>query len=264
MASPQKENGYVPIANEIVEAFARTYFPSGERQVLDVILRKTYGFNKKEDKIAFSQFTEGTGLSRRTVIYALQNLEAKRIILISKSRNKLLNNPNSYRFNKDYETWVVQNSAQQVKKNRNKAKVSSAKLRKEKGSAKLGKRVVQNSDEKVNSFAPTKDNIQRQKTIASQSDAGLISELISSFKEVNPSFGRWYANTTQRGACDRLIATHGLEQVQKVLALLPKTNGMQYFPSITTPVQLEDKWAALSAAMLRKKGELETKKKILI
>jgi phage replication O-like protein O len=257
MASPQKENGYVPIANEIVEAFARTYLPSGERQVLDVILRKTYGFNKKEDSIAYSQLTEGTGLSRRTVIYAIQNLEAKRIILVSKSRNALLNNPNTYRFNKDYETWVVQNSAPSVKKNRKQAKVSSAKLRKSKGSAKLGTKVVQNSVEKVNSFAPTKDTIQKTSTkdIASQSDAGLISQVIKLFEEVNPSFGRWYGNTTQRGAIDRLLVSHGYERLEKVIALLPKTNAKAYFPTITTPIQLETDWAKLKSKLEQEKDK---------
>lgn len=257
MASPQKENGFVPIANDIVEAFARTYLPSGERQVVDVVLRKTYGFNKKEDNIAFSQFIEMTGLSRRTIIYAIQNLEAKRILLVSKSRNALLNNPNTYRFNKDYETWVVQNSADQVKKNRKQAKVSSAKLRKEKGSAKLGKKVVQNSVEKVNSFAPTKDTIQKTKTKdrASQSDAGIIAKVISLFGGINPTFERWYGNPTQRGAVDRLLVAHGLERLEKVIALIPKTNTMAYFPTITTPVQLENDWAKLKSKLEQEKNK---------
>ena len=103
-----------------------------------------------------------------------------------------------------------------------------------------------------------------KKILASQSDAELIVSVIDSFNEINPSYKLWYGNTTQRAAVDRLLVEHGKEHLDKVLALLPKTNSMQFFPTITTPVQLEDKWAALSAAMLRKKGELETKKKILI
>jgi phage replication O-like protein O len=49
--SPQKEHGYTPIANEIYDAFVRTRISGEARQVLDCIIRKTYGYNKKEDKI---------------------------------------------------------------------------------------------------------------------------------------------------------------------------------------------------------------------
>lgn len=105
-------------------------------------------------------------------------------------------------------------------------------------------------------------NVKNDKKLASQSDAGLISKSISLFEGVNPSFGRWYANTTQRGATDRLLVAHGYERLEKVIALLPKTNGMQFFPTITTPTQLEDKWASLESALIRKKGE--TKRTVLI
>ena len=47
MANPQKENGYTSIANDIVEALAGIRIPGEARQCLDVILRKTYGWNKK-------------------------------------------------------------------------------------------------------------------------------------------------------------------------------------------------------------------------
>ena len=260
VANPQKENGYVPIANEIAEALARVNLPSGEQQVLWVVLRKTYGFNKKADNIAFSQFVEMTGLSRRAVIYALQNLEAKRIVLISKSRNALLNNPNSYRFNKDYETWVVQNSAPSVEKNRKQAKVSSAKLR---SSAKLGKKVVQNSVKKVNSFAPTKDTIQKTITKDKEKEpqAVLIVELIHSFEEINPSTKILYGHPPQRKAALRLIEKHGLDRAQRAVSYVLANRDDRYCPSITTPVQLEAKWAQLEDFGRKKSGR--TKKVIM-
>ncbi|MBK7380482.1 MAG: hypothetical protein IPJ03_16125 [Ignavibacteriales bacterium] len=74
---------------------------------------------------------------------------------------------NTYSFNKNYETWVVQNSAPQVKRNRILAKISSAKLREMgNGSAKLIGLVVQNSENNLKSFAHTKTLIQKtiQKT----------------------------------------------------------------------------------------------------
>lgn len=110
------------------------------------------------------------------------------------------------------------------------------------------------------SLEPHKKNTKKNiKNTASQSDDKLIAEVIFLFEKVNPSFKKWYGNTTQRAACDRMLVTHGMEKVGKVIALLPKTNGQPFFPTITTPVQLEDKWASLESALVRKKAEITSK-----
>ena len=101
MASPQLKNGFVRLANEIYDALAK-YRISGEaRQVMDFIIRKTYGWNKKEDVIALSQFMIGTGLKRPTVCRAINQLV--HLNLIIKKDNGL---SHSYRFNKDFSTWT--------------------------------------------------------------------------------------------------------------------------------------------------------------
>jgi hypothetical protein len=94
---------------------------------------------------------------------------------------------------------------------------------------------------------------------AEQSSAMIVS-VIDAFKDVNPSYQKWYPNKTQRAAASHLISIHGLERVLKVVAFLPKSNTMPYFPTITTPSQLEDKWAALEAAAERKRAEINSKK----
>jgi DNA-binding MarR family transcriptional regulator len=86
-----------------------------------------------------------------------------------------------------------------------------------------------------------------------------IVSIIDSFKEVNQSAGKWYGNTTQRDAIKRLITTHSLERVLKVIKLLKQTNLIPYMPSIATPVQLEDKWSQLETALIRKKNEIQIK-----
>lgn len=159
MSNPQKENGYTAIANEILEALAQITFRGCTRQVLDVIFRKTYGFHKKEDAIALSQFCKLTKASKRTVIYAIQELEAKNMIFVKKDGTEA----NIYRFNKHHDTWLVQNSAPQVLINRNRAKVTSAKLR---TGAKLPPKLVQNYDQNVKSFAHTKETTKETKDIA--------------------------------------------------------------------------------------------------
>lgn len=82
-------------------------------------------------------------------------------------------------------------------------------------------------------------------------------EIIEAFIAVNPACKRMYGSPPQRRACDDLIDSYGLEQVLKVIAILPKTNTIPYVPTITTPLQLRDKWTSLEAAMRKKKSEHE-------
>jgi len=100
MANPQKENGFVPIATEIYEALCRTRINGEARQVLDTIIRKTYGFRKKEDAIALSQFSLATHLKKPTIIKALAKLRLMN--LITQKGNAVAN---IYGLNKNFDTW---------------------------------------------------------------------------------------------------------------------------------------------------------------
>jgi phage replication O-like protein O len=97
MASPQLENGYTKIANEILDCLCCFRIPGELRLVLDSIIRKTYGYNKKEDRISNSQFVLMTGLKKGDVSRSLAKLLTHRIV--SRSDNKL-------RLNKNYEEWI--------------------------------------------------------------------------------------------------------------------------------------------------------------
>lgn len=101
MANPQAEEGHVDIANEIVEALARTRISGSEMQILWVIFRKTYGWHKKEDEIALSQFTEMTGIPKPHVVRYLKKLLHKKVIAIAQNGNGIT----SYGFNKDFDKW---------------------------------------------------------------------------------------------------------------------------------------------------------------
>lgn len=101
-----------------------------------------------------------------------------------------------------------------------------------------------------------KQEIQEDKNKNSeQSSHKEIVQIIDSFENVNSSFKRWYSNKTQRGSCERMLETHGLEQVLKVVAILPRTNTMSWVATITTPSQLEDKWDTLKAQLLKLKNK---------
>jgi len=96
MANPQAENGHVDIANEIVEALARTYLSSYESQVLWAIFRKTYGWHKKEDWVSNRQIANMTGIPESHVSRTIKKLVKRNII------NK---NGRWISFQKDYEKW---------------------------------------------------------------------------------------------------------------------------------------------------------------
>jgi len=102
MASPQVEDGYCKIANELLEAKAKIRISGEENQIWDVILRKTYGFNKKTDRISISQFVLSTGMKRGNVYRAIKNLIARKIILNIATPEGV-----EYGLQKDFSKWVV-------------------------------------------------------------------------------------------------------------------------------------------------------------
>jgi phage replication O-like protein O len=101
VSSPQLENGYTQIAHEIMEALAQINLSPYESRAIWFILRKTYGWKKKRDWIAQSQFSKGLKLDRRHVHRALKGLLSKVMIVICRDDK---NRP-SYSFQKDYSKW---------------------------------------------------------------------------------------------------------------------------------------------------------------
>lgn len=102
MANPQKENGYTGIANEILENLAKFRIPGEAGQILFVIIRQTYGYQKKEDRISISQFCEKTGLKKSNVCRAIAKLVKMNIVI---QKNYGCKSIKGYSINKDYEKW---------------------------------------------------------------------------------------------------------------------------------------------------------------
>jgi len=72
-----------------------------ELKVLLYLMRRTYGFHKKTDKISLTQFENGidgldvgTGLARKNIISALSSLEEKKIVI--KNKNKYITSYSLY------------------------------------------------------------------------------------------------------------------------------------------------------------------------
>jgi len=98
MASPQKENGYTAISNELLEAVYRFGFTAGELRVLLLVIRYTYGFNRKSANLSASFIAKGTSMSLRYVKKSVKSLVSHRTLARERSSTKIT---------KNYEDWVV-------------------------------------------------------------------------------------------------------------------------------------------------------------
>lgn len=96
---PQCEDGYTKIANELLEALFKVRIPGESMQIFLMILRKTYGYGKKEDRIALCQFQE-TGISKTHIIRAISKLLEMRIIIKSGTGYNV-----TYGINKHHGEW---------------------------------------------------------------------------------------------------------------------------------------------------------------
>jgi len=247
----QIESGnYTRIANKIIEELVKAPLLASELAICFFVIRKTYGFNKTRDAISLTQFEKGINRSRPTVVKALKNLRIRNVLLLVKV-GKPLGQQNVWKFNKYYNTWEVVNTPKLVKYRDTTSKLTFTKL------------VNSPLPKLVKTPKHTKDKIQYKnntKDIATVSVAEKgIPEVIKAFSQFNSACSKYYNNTTQRAACERLIKSHGLDRILKVIAILPKTNTMQYVPTITTPFQLEEKWTSLESTMLKKKSEHQEK-----
>ena len=79
-SGPQLEDGFVRVANELEDALLAKIRTFRHSQVVRAIIRKTYGYGKKEDDITISQIAEITGLHRNHVGKALRELEEMRVL----------------------------------------------------------------------------------------------------------------------------------------------------------------------------------------
>ncbi|MFN3740502.1 MAG: replication protein [Thermodesulfovibrionales bacterium] len=99
MASPQVEEGYIRIANELLDAMLATEFTGRELRILFAIMRYSYGWNKKEAYLTQRHFQQVTGLSKSTISDVLRRLIRKNVIT--------LHEPDTYSVQKDYERWQI-------------------------------------------------------------------------------------------------------------------------------------------------------------
>ncbi|MDP2922287.1 MAG: replication protein [Candidatus Omnitrophota bacterium] len=99
-ASPQVENGHIQIANELMDAILNYPFKNSELKIVLTIIRKTYGWKKKKDRLSFSQISGLSKISMRHTKRVIKQLVMDNILLKEKSDNN-----NIFGLNKNYYSW---------------------------------------------------------------------------------------------------------------------------------------------------------------
>lgn len=83
--TPQLEDGFTKLADELLEALCRAHLCGREMAVALAVIRLTYGWQKKKDRIAASQIAKLTGIPSVKIPPLLRALEAKGVVRIEKS-----------------------------------------------------------------------------------------------------------------------------------------------------------------------------------
>jgi len=71
--------------------------------------------------------------------------------------------------------------------------------------------------------------------------------LLVKFGSINEVYKTGSSNTTQRRAIANLLGRHTAEEIKVVIDYIATHQGEQYFPSMSSPVQLEQKWSNIEA-----------------
>jgi DNA-binding transcriptional regulator GbsR (MarR family) len=220
---------HTQIPNDYLDVFM-SHLSGAEWKCLCYIARRTFGFQKRADQIAFSQFENGittkegkvldygTGLSRPKISDSL-----KRLVAVGLLESKDKGNSKEYLLVKKLNQLEVVKKLNQT-----------------------GKETLPKMVKKVNIQKKEKESIQK-KVI---SNHGLqVSDILKLFETVDAKNKTYYGNKTQRGAIEFMIENYGYEAVEKVVNLLPQTNQLDYFPRITSPYELKEKWTKLGIAL---------------
>ena len=100
MANPQLKNGYIKIANSLYEEIMLRNFSKREINAILLIIRNTYGCDKKFAIIPqYTKFFGACGIYKQDIKKVLEKLESHKVIKWDK-------NTNIFGFNKNFDEYV--------------------------------------------------------------------------------------------------------------------------------------------------------------
>jgi len=107
LANPQKENGYTPIANEILDKIVTIPINGTQFRIVMIIWRYTYGFSRREHIISEKFIATAGDINKKQVQRELTELIKLNIIHVLKEAT--FTEPRLVQFNKNYDSWLVTN-----------------------------------------------------------------------------------------------------------------------------------------------------------
>ncbi|KVG33843.1 replication protein [Burkholderia diffusa] len=110
-ASPQIENGFTRLANELLDALLGAGLTARQWAVVMAVARKTYGWNKTRDDIGLSQLRLMTGIDKSHLSRTIRELEAMRIL----NREAGMHS-HTLGINKRHKDWELPNQQPQLPK----------------------------------------------------------------------------------------------------------------------------------------------------
>jgi len=103
MTDVQVEHGHTRIAHPILEALALAPLTAAQLKVLTVVIRETYGWQRKDARISLSAFRAATGSHKSTVQRALEALTGEGVVIVVEPAT--FSAPATYRLEKDPRRW---------------------------------------------------------------------------------------------------------------------------------------------------------------
>ena len=109
MATPQTENGYTRIANELFDAILGYRCSNLQKEIIFAVIRYTYGFQRKEAELSVRFLGKYLGRSYQKVSESLKGLIERNVIQIEREfgcnqQSRVL------KLNKNYDTWLIPHS----------------------------------------------------------------------------------------------------------------------------------------------------------
>ncbi len=218
----QVENGnFTRIVNPLIEQLIKIPFKGCELAVALYIIRKTYGFQKKQDEISLSQFQNDLQRARSTINLALKTLQLVGVVKLVRKGN-MKGACNVWAINKYYQNWNL---------------VGVVKLVRQKNKPSMTERL-----NLVGRVIHTKETNKRNTKEISKTEVLQGKEwnnLIDAFKEVNPMYLDFYKNKTERKALESLASKITYGKLLNTIKALPSIINRPYAPKITSPTELK-------------------------
>lgn len=98
------KNGYTRIANEILEVLATTDLNGTQRRIIDVVLRQTYGYQRKSHEMSLSFISKATNIHKMQIQRELASLIYRNILVVVEEAT--FNKSRLLAFNKNCKEWL--------------------------------------------------------------------------------------------------------------------------------------------------------------